>query len=125
MSSDLTTTIVMHNEEEGGFQGARFIHASIGGLRLNVFLTDDAETTAYFSEDDAIMLRNWLNDEWPVEQRDDYGREAEAAMQADMAAPLYGVATAARDPLWGGTSPKDIPYQGCGCDACQEARRNG
>lgn len=68
MSTDLTTTLMLKNEEPEGIRGVRFIRTIDGGIRANIVTGDDERTTAYFSADDAIMLRDWLNDEWPVMQ---------------------------------------------------------
>ena len=67
MSTDLTTTILL-GHPVGGDTGLtfRFIRTSVGRIRIQV----SGEETAVFSPDDAIMLRDWLNDEWPVERRE-------------------------------------------------------
>lgn len=89
MSTDLTTTLMLKNEEAEGIRGVRFLHTIDGGIRANIVTGDDTRTSAYFSADDAIMLRDWLNDEWPIHQRTDFGRTASEAMADAVAEQLW------------------------------------
>lgn len=128
MSTDLTMTLVVWESEglrgEGGAgSGLRFICREDGTLTIRGSMPagrSDSEgfSMMHLTEDDAIMLRDWLNDEWPVAKRDDYSVSAAAAMQADIRDPLWG-----RDP--GTSDGPEYPLNGCECDNCVEARRNG
>lgn len=93
MSTDLTTTIILGDDATD--VSFRFIRTADGNLRI---VACGAVGVA-FPEEDAIMLRDWLNDEWPVQ------------------------GTAEPEPeeyLWGG----DIgwPQRGRPCPDCEKAR---
>lgn len=81
MSTDLTTTLVLTDDDADDALrvcrnpvGALRVYASDGVLPLRTWL---------FGEADAIMLRDWLNDEWPVDRRDpELSKEVDAARRA-------------------------------------------
>lgn len=62
MSTDLTTTLMCIDDDSK--VGLRFCRTVSGGMRVYGM---DGLVALYFGEADAIMLRDWLNDEWPVE----------------------------------------------------------
>ena len=102
MSTDLTTTIILNDVRpkrgvNGSTAAVRFIHNQVGGLamRCNPAESDGHVTV---SEEDAIMLRDWLNDEWPV------------------AAPAEP-----EEYLWG-VEGDGYPQRGCPCPGCGKAR---
>lgn len=68
MSTDLTTTLCLVDNQTD--DGLRVCRNPEGELR--VYAADGAfdPRTWLFSEEDAVMLRDWLNDEWPVERRE-------------------------------------------------------
>lgn len=73
MSTDLTTTLVLTDDDADDALrvcrdpvGALRVYASDGVLPLRTWL---------FGEADAIMLRDWLNDEWPVSPAGNMDRE--------------------------------------------------
>lgn len=106
MSTDLTTTLLVEDntgqtERSGCLAGARFIHNVADGLAIYAWPSAE-DNTIVLCKEDAIMLRNWLNDEWPV------------VGTADVEPGKTG--------LWGGGSAQDIPWKGCDCDDCEEAR---
>ena len=97
MSTDLTTTLCLVDNKTD--DGLRVCRNPEGELR--VYAADGAfdPRTWLFTEEDAIMLRDWLNDEWPVAD----------AVPAEPEEYLWGAAVG-----W--------PQEGCPCPDCEKVR---
>ena len=66
MSTDLTTSLSRDDDHTG--DALRFARASDGALRIYAAYGGIAPRRWRVDADDAIRLRDWLNDEWPVMQ---------------------------------------------------------
>lgn len=86
MSTDLTTTISLKDDMKK--EGFRLCRTSDAGLRV---YSNEGLTALYFSEDDAIMLRDWLNDEWPVMQAEPADGCCQAEPDMEGYANMWGV----------------------------------
>jgi|GEM_PF-2961635 len=64
MSTDLTTSLTLSDDDTD--DSLRVCRNSQGWLRIYAADGFWHPRGWLFSKDDAIMLRDWLNDEWPV-----------------------------------------------------------